>query len=130
METIGYEGKVLCYIISSESEPTQTNFLTPSDCNFQIGFVVYPAGGKVTPHVHLPVERHIVGTSEVLIVKKGSCEIEIYNDNREFVAKRSLRAGDIILAVNGGHGFRMQEDTVLLEIKQGPYTGLVEKERF
>jgi len=30
--------------------------------------------------------------------------------------------------VGGGHGFRMQEDTVLLEIKQGPYLGLGEKE--
>ena len=30
----------------------------------------------------------------------------------------------------GGHGFCMLEDTVLLEIKQGPYTGLEEKEHF
>jgi hypothetical protein len=41
-----------------------------------------------------------------------------------------LETGDIILLVAGGHGFRCLEDTVLLEIKQGPYTGLVEKEAF
>ena len=32
--------------------------------------------------------------------------------------------------VGGGHGFRMIEDTVLFEIKQGPYGGPAEKERF
>jgi hypothetical protein len=41
-----------------------------------------------------------------------------------------LRAGDIAIAVGGGHGFRMLEDTVLLEVKQGPYPGQTEKERF
>jgi hypothetical protein len=35
-----------------------------------------------------------------------------------------------MVAVNGGHGFRVLEDTVLLEIKQGPYPGGAEKERF
>jgi hypothetical protein len=46
------------------------------------------------------------------------------------VASRELRSGDITLMVGGGHGFRMQEDTVFLEVKQGPYTGIDEKECF
>jgi len=41
-----------------------------------------------------------------------------------------LETGDIVMLVNGGHGFSLLEDTILFEIKQGPYTGLVEKERF
>jgi hypothetical protein len=32
--------------------------------------------------------------------------------------------------VGGGHGFRMLEDTLLLEVKQGPYLECEEKERF
>ena len=72
----------------------------------------------------------MVGTSEVLLLRRGRCEIDIYNDERELVATRELREGDITLMVGGGHGFRMQEDTVFLEIKQGPYTGMDEKERF
>lgn len=71
-----------------------------------------------------------MGTSEVLVVKAGHCLIDIYNDDRELVATRELHPGDIMLMVGGGHGFRMIEDTVFLEIKQGPYTGLDEKERF
>ena len=56
--------------------------------------------------------------------------MDVYNDQRELVATRELRQGDLMLMVGGGHGFRMQEDTVFLEVKQGPYTGLDEKERF
>jgi hypothetical protein len=41
-----------------------------------------------------------------------------------------VRSLDLKLMVGGGHGFRMLEDTVLLEFKQGPQTGLDEKGRF
>jgi hypothetical protein len=56
--------------------------------------------------------------------------VDVYNDQQELVATRELETGDIMLMVGGGHGFRMMEDTVFLEVKQGPYTGMDEKERF
>jgi len=52
------------------------------------------------------------------------------NDDKQLVATRELRTGDLMLMVGGGHGFRMLEDTVFLEVKQGPYIGIDEKERF
>ena len=130
VEQIASGGKVLAYIIRSEINPDKTTFLTPSDLKQQVGFIVYPAGGVIKRHVHRPLERHLIGTSEVLIVRRGRCEIDIYDDERELVASRQLRPGDIMLMVGGGHGFRMLEDTVLLEVKQGPYTGIDEKEHF
>jgi hypothetical protein len=71
-----------------------------------------------------------VGTSEVLIVRKGRCEVDFFDDARSLVATRELGVGDVMLLLSGGHGFRVLEDTVFCEVKQGPYTGLVEKERF
>ena len=130
IEHITWNGKPLAYIIRAEVNPEQTTFLTPPEFNLQAGFVVYPAGGEIDRHVHRPLERHIVGTSEVLVVKRGRCLADIYTENRELAATRELREGDVILMVSGGHGFRMLEDTIFLEIKQGPYTGLDEKERF
>lgn len=122
--------KQLAYIIRGSFLPEHTTFLTPPEFKQQVGYVVYPEGGEIARHVHLPLERHLVGTSEVLVVKKGHCFIDIYNDNRELVATRELFTGDVMLMVGGGHGFRMIEETVFLEIKQGPYTGIDEKERF
>ena len=41
-----------------------------------------------------------------------------------------LSMGDVILLLKGGHGFQMIEDTVLMEVKQGPYLNDLDKERF
>ena len=130
IEQINWNNQLLAIIIRAETNPEKTTFVTPEDFNFQLGFVVYPSGGEVTPHTHLPLERHIVGTSEVLLIKKGRCLVDIYDDNRELITSRELRSGDVILVVGGGHGYRMLEDTTFLEIKQGPYTGSIDKERF
>jgi len=130
IEHITWNEQPLCYIIRAGLNPEQTTFLTPPEFKQQVGYIVYPAGGEIARHVHRPLERHLVGTSEVLVVKKGRCLIDIYNDDRELVATRELHPGDVMLMVGGGHGFRMLEDTVFLEIKQGLYTGLDEKEQF
>ena len=124
------DGAVLAYVIRAAAPPSQTQFLTPSDCNLQVGHVVYPANGEIPRHVHLPIERHIVGTTEVLMVQQGRCAVDVYTSGRELVASRELSVGDMIIAVGGGHGFRVLEDLVLLEIKQGPYPAGAEKERF
>ena len=129
-EIINWNDQPLTYIIRADSAPDKTTFLTPPEFKQQVGFVVYSAGGEVKRHLHLPLERHLIGTSEVLIVRQGQCLMDIYNDDRELVATRELRTGDVMLMVGGGHGFRMLEDTVFLEVKQGPYTGVEEKERF
>ena len=73
VEQIIWKDKPLAYIIRAEMAPGKTTFLTPSELNLQVGFVVYPAGGEVARHLHRPLERHIVGTSEVLVVKEGRC---------------------------------------------------------
>ena len=130
VEKIMWGDVPLAYIIRGDLMPSHTTFLTPPQFKQQVGFVVYPAGGEIQRHVHRPLSRHLIGTSEVLIVRRGRCEIDIYNDDRELVARRELREGDVMLMVGGGHGFHMLEDTVFLEVKQGPYTGQDEKERF
>lgn len=130
VEHILAEDQPLATIIRSGWAPSETTFLTPSHLNQQVGFVVYPSGGSIDPHTHRPIERRITGTAEVLVVRKGRCEVDLFDDDRSLVATRELRQGDILILIGGGHGFRMIEDTVLLEVKQGPYLGLDEKERF
>jgi hypothetical protein len=129
-EIINWNDQPLVYIIHPNQLPDQTTFITPPEFKQQVGFVVYPAGGEVKRHLHLPLERHLIGTSEVLIVHHGHCLMDVYNDERELVATRELRAGDVMLMVGGGHGFRVLEDTVFLEVKQGPFLPIKEKELF
>ncbi len=129
-EIICWEGRPLVYIIRTVPLPERTTFITPPEFKQQVGFVVYPAGGEIARHIHLALERHLVGTCEVLVLLKGRCLMDVYTDGKELVATRELKAGDVMLMVGGGHGFRLQEDTVFLEVKQGPYLEVEEKERF
>lgn len=130
IEEIQAADRLLVLIVREQFHPKQTDFVTDDSLPMQVGFIVYPEGGEVGRHVHVPLERSLVGTSEVLIVRSGRCEMDVYDDARALVATRELTAGDVVVIFGGGHGFRMLEDTTFLEVKQGPYTGLVEKERF
>jgi quercetin dioxygenase-like cupin family protein len=130
VEVVSSHGKPLAYVIRAGFSPSETTFPTPPQLNLQVGFVVYPQGGEVPRHSHRPVERNLVGTAEVIVVREGRCALDVYDDEGTFVATRELATGDVMLMVGGGHGFRMLEPTVLLEVKQGPYIGADEKERF
>jgi mannose-6-phosphate isomerase-like protein (cupin superfamily) len=130
IETVSDDAKLYCYIIRSSVSPAKTTFITPSDATQQVGFIVYPRGGQVPRHVHKPAERHVRGTPEVLLVRSGRCEVDIYNDEQRVIATRPLGPGDVVVLVAGGHGLRMLEDTVFLEVKQGPYLGSDDKVLF
>ncbi len=130
LERICWRDQPLAYIVRATLLPEKTTFLTPPEFKQQVGFVVYPKGGEVARHLHIDLVRHLVGTSEVLLVRRGHCYADIYNRERALVATRELYTGDILLMVGGGHGFRMLEDTVFLEVKQGPYLDQEEKEHF
>ncbi len=125
------DGEVtLAIIVRAGYRPEDTKFLTESDALQQMGFICYPEGSEIPRHDHRPIERSIRGTSECLIVREGRTEMTLYNEQREAVCTRELTTGDVVLLMAGGHGFRQLEDTVLLEVKQGPYPGPDEKERF
>lgn len=129
VETVADDFGVLCYIVRAATDPAQTTFVTPVETTLQVGFIVYPQGGEIAAHRHRPLERHLVGTAEVLIVRAGQCEIDLYSRIGHLIATKTLSVNDILLLTGeGGHGFRMLEDTVLLEVKQGPYLTVNEKE--
>ena len=101
IEHIRWNDQPLCYIIRASFLPENTTFLTPPEFKQQVGFVVYPTGGEIKRHVHRPLERHLVGTSEVLVVKQGRCLIDIYNEERELVTTREMFPGDVMLMEPG-----------------------------
>jgi hypothetical protein len=130
VETIEHAGAVLCVIIRAAPPPTKTTFYTPDHANLQVGKIVYPANSEIPRHTHRPVVRTVQGTSEVIVVQKGRLLLDLYTQDQEYVATRAMALGDVVAFTGGGHGFRLLEDTVLLEVKQGPYSGLQEKDRF
>ena len=130
VEKIEAGGSLLALVVRAEFNPATTTFVTSNDLLLQLGFIVYPAGSVIARHRHLRVERHLEATSEVLQVRRGACTAEIYDLESKLISEVELTIGDIIVLVAGGHGFRVHEDTILCEVKQGPYVTTVEKERF
>ena len=119
---------VVAYIIRKKASPALTGFLTPPDSEMQLGLLVYEAGQTVRPHRHVDKSRQLRTTPEAIFVRKGLCVIELFNAADKRIVTRELHPGDLILILKGAHAFRMLKPTVLLEVKQGPYAGLGEKE--
>ena len=57
-------------------------------------------------------------------------ECNFYDKKKVYLESITLEKGDIILLANGGHGFEMLENSEIIEVKQGPYVGESDKERF
>ena len=129
MEEISAGGTIVAFVIRAQS-PEETTFITPPDANLQVGFVVKAAGMDIPRHDHKKIERRIAGTCEVLVLQRGRCDVDFFDDGRNFIGTRKLASGDILVLLRGGHGFRILEDTTFLEIKQGPYPGTEEKDQF
>jgi hypothetical protein len=130
IEHITWHNQHIATIIKKDFMPDTTSFISPESYYQQAGFVVYPKGGVVPRHMHLPLQRHLTGTPETLIIRKGIAEVELYAMDKSYMGTWLLNEGDIIMLVSGGHCLKCLEDTVFFELKQGPYTGLTEMERF
>ena len=66
----------------------------------------------------------------MIFVKSGKVKITFYNNDKEFIRHVVLVGGDVVLLIEGGHGFEMLEPTEMIEVKQGPYVGDKDKTRF
>lgn len=121
---------ILAIIIPAEYSGSGIEFFTPEDYSQQMAYMNHKVGHVISPHVHNHIERHVLNTQEVLIVKRGVLRVDFYLDDLNYYESRIVKNGDIIMLVSGGHGFEVLEDVEMIEIKQGPYLGDNDKVRF
>ncbi len=114
----------LCHIIRASYNSNRTEFFTPGDYSQQLGIIKYSKGGKIKPHFHNKVVREVHYTQEVLVIRKGKVQVDLFDHQLKYIVSIILTEGDVILLASGGHGFQMLEDSEMLEIKQGPYNGV------
>jgi mannose-6-phosphate isomerase-like protein (cupin superfamily) len=130
IEHIKHAGVELALILRHDFHREGIEFFTPGHFSQQLGYMNRPAGYVIEPHVHRPVTREVQYTKEVLFVRSGRVRVDFYSEGREYINSTVLQAGDVILLAFGGHGFEMLEPTEMIEVKQGPYAGDADKERF
>jgi hypothetical protein len=121
---------VLSIIIRAKYEKNGIKFFTPDDYSQQLAYMKREKDYIIAPHVHCEVKRSVQFTQEVLYIKSGKVKIDYYNDDQQYLESRTLNTGDVVLLAFGGHGFKMLEESEIIEIKQGPFTGEGDKVRF
>jgi hypothetical protein len=130
LERITHNDSLLAIIIRSHHSGEGIEFLTPSHLSQQLAYMNRPAGYKIAPHIHNPVQREVSYTQEVLFIKKGKVRVDFYDDGHHHLDTRILEPGDVIMLASGGHGFEMLEHSEIIEVKQGPYAGDDDKTKF
>ena len=79
---------------------------------------------ELKAHIHNTVERTVNRTYETLYVIKGALEAVIYDMDETPVETLQVRQGEILVLLESGHGYFIKEDdTTVLEVKNGPYLG-------
>ena len=115
---------ILAIVIRGEDWEEGLNFISSEENYQQVGIWGYNKGKKLTPHIHLIKPREVLRTQEVVFVKEGRIQADIYTEKEKFLKSVELKKGDAIILLNGGHGYEILEDnTKVLEVKNGPYVG-------
>jgi hypothetical protein len=130
IERIMVNGKLLSIIIRSKFQKEGIEFFTPNEFSQQLAYMNRPSGYVIPPHVHNEVSREVTFTKETIFIRSGKVRIDFYDDDRNYLESKILMSGDVVLLAYGGHGFEMLEPTEMVEVKQGPYVGEKDKERF
>jgi hypothetical protein len=125
-----HDSIILAVVIRDSSWEKGLNFVSFEEDFQQVGFWGYDKGKKLNPHIHLTKQRSVTRTQEVLFVKQGSVRADIYTEKEELLTHVELHKGDVIILLKGGHGYEiLEDDTKVLEIKNGPYLGPAEDRR-
>ena len=124
------EDKVVALVIPRDQKRSNVQFITEHDQNPQIALMLRPEGEYIQAHLHLPLERTVVGTPEVLIIEKGKMRVDFFDAQEHRFHSCEVGTGDIVVLFSGGHGFKVLEETKMVEIKQGPFVEGLDKRKF
>lgn len=129
-EQIVHNQHLLALIVSHKFRESGIHFFTDDDLSQQLAYMQHPKGKVIEPHVHNSVCREVHFTQEALFIRKGKLRVDFYSKEQEYIESRILEGGDVILLIQGGHGFEVLEELEMFEVKQGPFTGDLDKTRF
>lgn len=118
------KGNQIALVIRKNLSPEATTFFSEPSHSQQVGIIKHAKGGRIKPHYHNELARRVVYTQEVLVIRRGSLRVDLYDAQLKFLRVVLLTEGDVIFLISGGHGFEMLEDCEMLEVKQGPYSGV------
>tara|TARA_B100000161_G_C33339533_1_gene319517 strand:+ start:133 stop:552 length:420 start_codon:yes stop_codon:yes gene_type:complete len=98
----------------------------------QLAILNFNKGKTFRPHKHIykPVPKSAIA-QESWVVMSGRVEAIFYDIDDTIVERRILETGDLSITLFGGHNYLILEDnTLVLEYKTGPYYGQASDKEF
>lgn len=90
----------------------------------QLAILNFNEGKTFFPHKHIPKLDQTTITQEAWIILRGKVKAILYDLDDEIIEKPELETGDIVITYYGGHNYYILEDnTLITEVKTGPYRG-------
>ena len=131
-QIIKYKKKILAIIVKNaiSNKKKGIQFFSPNNFNQQLGLFNHETGKVIKPHTHNKFIRKINKTTEVLFILSGKLRIDFYKDSKNYLYSKILKKNDLVILNEGSHGFKVLEKIRMFEVKQGPYVGEKDKERF
>ena len=131
IENIKYKKNLYALIVRRKfRKKSGINFFTSKEDTQQFGYMKHKKNHLIMPHKHNKRLTKILITTEVIILFKGILRVDFYGKKNEYLFSKKVYAGDIIMLVNGGHGFKVLKNVEMLEVKQGPYSLAADKVKF
>ncbi|MDA9629756.1 hypothetical protein N9S67_02025 [Candidatus Pelagibacter sp.] len=133
IEKVKYKKKLYAIIIRKKfKKKSGINFFTEKEHTQQIGYMSHPSGHIIKPHIHKKKITKNLMTTEVILVLKGKIRVDFYSkkNKKDYLSSKVINKDDILMLINGAHGFKIIKSAKIIEIKQGPYDEVNDKLKF
>tara|TARA_Y100001970_G_scaffold279002_1_gene385566 strand:- start:448 stop:879 length:432 start_codon:yes stop_codon:yes gene_type:complete len=130
IKKIIYKKKLLAMVVPEKKVfKPGVNFITPNHLTLQLGFISHKSNTYIKPHTHKSYLRKIKKTTEILLIKEGLIRVDFYS-NKKYLFSKIVNKNKILILLEGSHGFKILKKCSIIEIKQGPFSLSLDKERF
>ena len=131
IEKVIHKKKLFALIVRGKfRKKTGINFFTENNATQQFGYMKHKKDYVIKPHKHNQRLTKILMTTEIIILFKGILKVDFYNNKKRYLFSKKILGKDIVMLLNGGHGFKVLKDVEMLEVKQGPYKLSRDKVKF
>lgn len=128
------ESGKLMHIVCTNTDTDERVNVCPDDALLQLAFLPLKEGQTFKAHKHIEKPVEINGTSESWIVLRGKVRAILYDLDDSILEEVELNQGDCsitICPVGAGHNYVcLEDDTLVVEYKNGPYMGIEKDKEF
>lgn len=113
---------ILCAHVDAQTVKNRVDLSDVTE-SLQVSVVPIEKGAGTTPHSHRNENRNTTTTQEAWVVVLGSVVVDVFDIDDRKLDSLHLGPGAVFVTYRGGHAITASKEAVIVEIKNGPYSG-------